>query len=139
MSSDRIAKMLSGQDASILDSRIENSWIPKDPTELILPYIGKDVPVERNSLEFRREKAKEVYDGYRDIIAACKEQEDDISERCKNVKISLDASKHRRAIEALERVFGTEGLREITFDMYKAVIHEMAALNNGVIPKPGEV
>ena len=82
-----------------------------------MPYIEEGPKPESTDLDTRRTKAKEVYDGYGKIIERSKELRDEIADRCKNVVVTLDPSRHGAIIAAVRRVFGTDGT-QITFQMY---------------------
>ena len=130
---------LSPKDRQVLSAKAGTQWIPPEPAEVLLPYIEKrPTDIERDSIEFRRAKAKQVYDDYGQIIEDCKKLEDDLSARCKDVKITLNPAEHLNVINALRRVFGFSDLTEITFEMYKTVVQELARLQNSSIPKPGD-
>ncbi len=132
-----ISTMLRPGDRRMLDESAEVNWIPKNPKDLILPYMDTSdtSSKDRSSIEFRRKKAKEVYDGYGQIIENCKVVEDEIESQCKNVTVKLNPSNNLRIIEAVRRVFGTDGT-EITFAMYKACVQALGAISGQGIPKP---
>jgi len=132
-----LTAMLRPRDRNMLDEAAGINWIPKDPRELLLPYVdaSDDSELDKNSLEYRRRKAKDVYDGYSKIIENCKELEGEIEQQCKNVKVSLDPSRSLRVIEAVKRVFGTNG-QEITFEMYKACVKALGEISGQNIPAP---
>lgn len=133
----RLQDLLKPRDRDILDAQAGTSWVPPDPRELILPYIEEDTEVDRSSVEFRRKKAREVYNGYGKIIEECKELEAEIEGQSKNVKVKLDPTKHLRVVEAVQRVFpGSDGVT-VTFDMYKKCIQALAKTGSDNIPKPG--
>ena len=129
-----LTTMLKPRDRQILDQGNGISWVPKNPRELILPYIDStEEKPEKNSIEDRRQKAKNVYDGYGKIIEECKGLEEEISKQCKDATITLNPSKHLRIMEAIKRVFGTDGTT-ITFAMYKACVDALASTSNSNIP-----
>ena len=130
-----LTTMLRPGDRKILDGLPGVSWVPKDPRDLILPYLEEEEDPERNSLESRRIKAKEVYDGYGKIIEECKELEDEIERQSKNVKVKLNPSNNLRVMEAVRRTFGTDGT-EITFQMYKACVKALGEVSGQNVPKP---
>jgi hypothetical protein len=133
----KLQDLLKPRDKSILDAQAGTSWVPPNPRELLLPYLEEDKEVDRTSVEFRRQKAKEVYDGYGILIEECKEVEAEIEKQSKNVKVTLDPTTHLRVKEAVQRVFpGSNGLT-ITFDMYKKCIQALAKTGSDNIPKPG--
>jgi len=125
-----LKKLLNPDDNDLLNESAEISWVPKQPREVLLPYMT-DTPLEEDSdIENRRTKAKEVVDGYTKIIEESKRMEAEIEERCKDVKIPLNRGQHLRVIEALGRIFGIGQVEEITFDMYKTCIRELAKISN---------
>ena len=66
--------MLSPRDKNTLDATTGSTWVPNDPAEVLLPYIDESTQVpEDNSVEDRRKKAQEVYDGYGQIINECQQ------------------------------------------------------------------
>ncbi len=128
--------MLKPRDRGILDAQAGTNWVPPDPRELLLPYIEKDTEVDRSSIEFRRQKAKEVYDGYGKIIEECEVLEAEIEAQSKNVSVTLNPHTHLRVIEAVRRVFpGMDG-QTVTFEMYKKCVQALAQTSNENIPKP---
>lgn len=133
-----IKKLLSTEDIEAINATGATNWIPKDPRDLLTPLATfyPDNEVDRTSVEYRREKAKEVVDGYADIIDRCRVLEDSISEKCKDVSVTLIPSKHLAVIQALGRVFGKGEQTVITFEMYKACVHALAAIGTD-LPKPG--
>ena len=139
MNESELRKILSPRDHSILDAVSTTNWVPKDPAEVLLPYIEEEDKVkDRNSLEFRKQKAKEVFDGYGTLIDTCKQLEDEISEHCKNVKVILDPRTQLATKDAVQRVFGGDG-REITFQMYQRCLAELAKITNDNIPDPEDL
>lgn len=128
-------KLLSQNDLSLLQGPREVSWIPKNPRELLLPYISQDNAIEKTDLDKRKEKAVDVYNKYSNLINQCKIVEDEIKERCKNVYVTLKPSKHLNVIEALGRIFGIDS-ETITFEMYKICIERLDQTNT--IPEPGD-
>ena len=126
-----LKKLLNPDDRSMLDESAEISWVPKEPRVVLLPYMSQGPELEEKSdIDTRREKAKEVVDGYTKIIEESKRMEAEIEERCKDVKVPLNKAQHLRVIEALGRIFGLGQLEEITFDMYKICIRELAKIAN---------
>lgn len=126
---------LDPRDLRILDATAERSWLPKDPRELLLPYGSKETAEEEESeIDLRRRKAKEVYDGYGDIIKKAKVLKDEIAEKCKDVKISLQPKTQSQTIAAVKRAFRTDGTK-ITFAMYKAAVEKLAEISNNAMPK----
>lgn len=133
----KLQDLLKPRDRDILDAQAGTSWIPPDPKELILPYMEEDEDVDRTSVEFRRKKAKEVYDGYGQIIKECEELAAEIEAQSKDVKVTLDPTRHLSIIKAIKRVFpGSDGTT-ITFEMYKKCVQALAKTSNDNIPQPG--
>jgi len=131
-----LSAMLNPRDRRIIDDSPATNWIPKDPRDLLLPFINEDTtPTDRASVEFRRKKAKEVYDGYGEIIQRCTQMEEEIEAQCKNVVVTLIPSKHLRIMEAIKRVFGTDGTK-MTFAMYKAAVRAFSEISKKNIPDP---
>ena len=130
-------KDFSSTDRNFLGRTPNVSWIPKKPVDLLLPYMEKEVS-ERSSVDTRRKKAGEIVEGYDKIIEECEKLENEISMRCKDVRVSIGSPNQLRAREACNRVFGCEDIQEITFEMYKMVIHALADRNNAAVPLPGE-
>lgn len=132
--SDNIKEILNPRDIGILDAQIENNWVPKDPREILLPYAGKEPDdVEKKDIDIRREKAKQVYDGYAKVSDRCDNILADISETCKDVVITLKPASQKNTMDAVKRVFGTDG-KQITFDMYKEAITKLAELSKSSVP-----
>lgn len=131
-----INELLGVKDRNILDAKVGQSWVPKEPRELLLPYIDESSSIEEKDIDTRRRKAKEVYDGYIELSNKCKELKEVIEETCKNVTITLNPSSENRVIDAVKRTFGTDGT-QITFEMYKLAIEKLSDLNNKTISKPG--
>lgn len=127
---------LSLKDKGIMNAGGQDNWIPPDPAELLLPYIEQSPEEELDTVEKRREKSKQVYEGYGDVIEKCKELRANIAQRCKEVVIPLNEQQHKSVLAALRRIFGFVDVSEITFDMYKIVVEEMQKLNNKTIPSP---
>lgn len=126
-----LKRLLNPDDVSLLQENAGVSWVPKEPREVLLPYMSATPNTEEKSnIEIRREKAKEVVDGYTNIIEQCKKTEAEIEERCKDVTVPLNRGQHLRVIEALGRIFGLGQLEEITFEMYKICMRELAAIGN---------
>jgi hypothetical protein len=131
-----LTTLLHPRDRRILDEQAGVSWIPEDPKELILPYMDaeSEPDVNGSSVEARRKKAREVYDGYSKVIEQCRELEDEIESQCKNCTITLDPARNLSVIEAIRRVFGTDGT-QITFAMYKACVKALGEISASSIPK----
>ena len=133
-----IKSVISPRDKDLLDATGGSNWIPQDPAEVVSGYVNeKEVKPEDNSLEDRRAKAKQVYDGYGKIIDKCEKLKSQIAERCKNVVVDLNEAEHLAIIESVRRVFGTDG-KKITFQMYQRCIEELAKSSDAEIPRPGE-
>jgi len=125
-----LKKTLSPQDVNSLGAQAGVTWVPKDPREMLLPYMS-DVPNDGEQTEDKiRAKAKEVIDGYNTIIKDCERLEATIAERSKDVKVPLTREKDLRVIEALARIFGLGEVEEITFQMYQVCIRELSLLTN---------
>ena len=79
-------------------------------------------------------------EGYDSIIDKCKEIEAKLEARCKNVKVPVSKATHFAVIQSISRIFGIpeDEVKEITFDMYKTCIQELAALNDEGLPSMGE-
>lgn len=132
----------SPQDRALLDRQAGVNWIPPDPQEVILPYIEKETPEGKTSLDQRREKAVEVMESYDRLIEESKRLEEEISNRCKKVKVTFELNQSRSVVAAATRIFGTREdlennryITEITFDMYKAAVQALAGLPD-TIPEP---
>ncbi len=138
MATPDLNKLLSPDDQFTLNATGETSWIPRNPQELILPYRTELTSEEKTDLDKRRDKAREVVEGYSKIIQDCKQLEAEISQRCKNVKVPLNKKEHLRIMDAMGRIFGIEEAGEITFDMYKICVQELSRLTTN-IPGPGDV
>jgi len=126
-----LKKLLNPNDAEALTEQAGVSWVPKEPREILLPYMS-DVPnqEEKSDLDARREKAKQVVDGYTGVIEDCKRLEAEIEDRCKDATVPLNRAQHLSVIKALGRIFGLGEQEEITFEMYKICIRELAKLSN---------
>jgi hypothetical protein len=132
-------KKFSPIDRDTLERTSGVGWVPREPSDLLLPYMEKEGEEETTGVETRREKAKEIVAKYEEIQEKCKRIEDEISNRCKDVKVVLDKKDNLRAIEACERLFGRQGIKEITFEMYKAAVQAMTARANTATPEiPGD-
>lgn len=132
-----IKKLLNPEDQELLQETAGVSWVPKNPRELLLPYMSDTQNEEEEGIDKNRQKAKEVVDGYTKIIEDCKRLEGEIEQRCKNVKVTLNRGQHLPVIEAVARVFGLGEVEEVTFEMYKICVKELAKIaNNTGVPKP---
>jgi len=136
--SDYKKRDLSSFDRSFLQRDANVNWIPKDPAELVLPYMEREGPEEKSGIEIRRERAKEVVQKYKEIAEKCKEIEDELSQRCKDVKVSIKGPGFLRIREACNRTFGRDDIEEITFEMYKAVVEATADESEAATPGPEE-
>lgn len=132
-----LKKLLDPDDFDLINAQGSTPWIPKEPRELILPYIEKESSQEEEGIEEQRRKAKEVMDKYSVIIEECKTLESRIEKRCKDVKVSVSPKEHLPVIEAMGRVFGQGLQSEISFEHYKVCVQALADLNNQ-LPKPGD-
>jgi hypothetical protein len=136
MSINKIKDILNPKDIETLDATLNNNWVPREPRELLLPYISEE-EIIKDDIEIRREKAKEVYKGYEDLEKKCKSLRSEIEEQSKGVEISLKASSQLNVMQAVSRTFGTNG-EVITFSMYKKAIEELNRLASNAIPKIGK-
>lgn len=130
-----LKSLLTPDDFDTVNATADISWLPKEPKEILLPYIPNSTDVEDSKLDQQRKKTKEVLDGYTNIINSCKQVEAQIEERCKQVKVPLSRKKSLRVVEAMARIFGQGEQETISFDQYKACIKALAKINNQ-IPKP---
>jgi hypothetical protein len=122
-----IKRLLRPDDKDFINATGATNWVPPNPRDLLLPFIEE--PEDLSDIDKRRQKAKEVYDGYTKLIEECKETEAVVSDRCKDVIIELDESKHFPVIEAIERVFGFRTTK-ITFQMYKKCLEEFTKIGS---------
>lgn len=132
-----IKSVLNPRDLKTLDAKVDDNWIPKQPRDLLLPYIEKDPIEEDKNLENRRKKAKEVYDGYGELIETSRKLKEEIAEKSKDVVVTLKPSTEKATMDAVKRVFGTDGAK-ITFQMYQTAIDKLAEFTNEALPKPGD-
>jgi len=133
-----LTTILNPRDRRVLDEGAGINWVPQEPRELLLPYMSTEVEEpERDSLEARRQKAQEVYDGYGKIIANCLEMEDEIETQSQAVTVVLDPATSLSVMEAVRRTFGTDGT-QITFQMYKACIAALGEISGQNITTPGK-
>ena len=116
-----VKEVLNPRDTNMLNAKGNSSWVPKNPRELLLPYVEEIQEEDRTNVESRRKKAKEIYDGYGTLINECKEIRETIAAYCKDVKVKIAANNLPLA-DAVKRVFGTDGT-EITFEMYNTAIY----------------
>lgn len=131
-----LSKLLSPDDKQIIDATGVNSWVPPDPREILVPYMGDKEPEEvKQGVEGRREKAKKVLDGYANVIAQCKRLEAEIEERCKNVVVDITDPNLHPVRKAMARVFGPGDHKQITFEQYKLCVKELAKYSSS-LPKP---
>lgn len=128
-------KKFSPIDRDVLERTSGIGWIPREPSALLLPYMEKESSEDKTGIETRRDKAKEIIEKYEKIQEECKRIEDEISNRCEDVKVVLSRETNLRAIEACERLFGRQGIKEITFEMYKAAVQAMTARANTATPE----
>jgi len=135
MSND-IKKLLNPRDRDILNSSPSINWVPKDPRSIIAPYIEETE--EEKEISAIRKKAKEVYDGYSEIIEECEELEKEIELQVSDVTVKVDPRSAINIRDSVRRLFGTDGT-EITFGMYKACLEELAKIANDNIPSPGDL
>lgn len=126
------------QDRLMLELNSKSEWVPPDPAKLISPYIEKEIPGQESDLEKRLRKTKEVIDGYGKIIEQCRTIRAQLDARCSTVKITIDPIKNKSVLDAARRFFKRD-VKEITYDMYKEVVHAMAAATNENTPHVGGV
>jgi hypothetical protein len=129
-------RLLKPDDLETLYGGKPTSWVPKNPSDLLLPYISEKQEEDGSSIESRRNKAIKVIEGYETLATNCKKLEEQIEQRCKDATVSLNPAKHLNVIEAIGRLFGIE-TTEITFEMYKQCINKLAEMNNNNIPTLG--
>lgn len=126
--------IFSDKDRKILDATSKSTWVPPDPTELILPYIEDDSVDGETEIDKRRRKSREVYSGYSNLESDCKDMRNRIAERCKNVKVTISEQKNKAVYDAASRLFRRE-VKEITFEMYMQVVHALEQLGKEGVPK----
>jgi hypothetical protein len=134
MTNEKIKEVLSPRDKGILDAVTSTSWVPKEPVEILKPYMEKGSEEEK-PLDTKLERAKKVYDGYGDILEKTKEIKAKIEDRCKNVVVTLNPAEHYDVIQVVKRVFGGDGTK-VTFQMYQRVLEELSLKTNNNIPTP---
>jgi hypothetical protein len=122
-----IKRLLRPDDKDFINATAATNWVPPNPRELLTPYMEEREDL--SDVEKRRTKAKEIYDGYSKLIEDCKEAEAVIVERCKDVVVELDESKHFHIIEAIGRVFGIKTTK-ITFQMYQRCLEELTKIGS---------
>ena len=127
-------RYFSENDRKLMEATSKSTWTPPDPIKLILPYMPEEENKDEPDLVKRLRKSREVLDGYQRLEAKCKELREEITERCKDVSISIDPKKDRRILECARRLFKSD-VREITFEMYKEVVHAMAEAGNNIVPE----
>jgi hypothetical protein len=125
-----LKKILNPDDRDVIDATGGTNWVPKEPRKALLPYKVETTVEEVLDVDKRREKAKQVVDGYNVIAEECRRVEAELEERCKSVEITLSKGKHLRVMEALGRVFGQGLQTKITFEQYKLCIQELTRINN---------
>jgi len=131
-----LKSVLSPKDKDILGGTTGTTWVPDDPREVLYPYIPvEESSFEKNGLDDRRQKAQQVVDGYKKIEEECEELKAQISDRCKTVVIDLKAQDNLTVIDAVKRVFGTDG-KTITFQMYQKCIEALNDRTNASLPEP---
>lgn len=127
------SRLLTEKDRRLLNATSESTWTPPDPMELVLPYTKEDEIEGETDLEKRRRKASEVLEGYQRLEAKCKEARQELSKRCKDVVIKISPERNRDVLTAARRLFKRD-VREITFEMYKQLVHTMAEVGNDLVP-----
>lgn len=125
-----LKKLLNPDDLDTINARAETEWVPKEPRQVLLPYKSETTPKEVQNIERRKEKAKEVMDGYNKVVDDCNRLEAEIEERCKDVKVTINESQNMSVMAAMRRVFGPDVGNTITFEHYKRCIQELARINN---------
>jgi len=135
MSND-IKKLLNPRDRDIINSSNTINWVPKDPRVIIAPYLEENNREDENVSDLQK-KAKKVYDGYGKLIQECKELEDQIEAQVKGVSVSVDPRYALGTRDSVRRLFGTDGT-EITFEMYKVCLQELAKIAKENTPSPGD-
>lgn len=131
-----LSKLLTPDDKQIIDATGANNWVPPDPREILVPYMpDKESKETKQGIEGRRDKAKQVLDGYADIVAKCKRLEAEIEERCKNVVVDITDPNYYPVRKAMARVFGPGEHKQITFQQYKICVQELAKYSSNM-PKP---
>jgi len=125
--------MFSDKDRALLEATSKSTWTPPNPVDLIIPYLEKDGIEGESDLDKRRRKAKEVMDGYAEVITKCQNLRKFLDEKCADVIVPLDPKKDLRVIESARRVFKRD-VSEITFDMYKQIVFLMAKTGNDGVP-----
>lgn len=126
-------RYFSEKDRQLLEATSKSTWTPEDPRSLLLPYMQEEEPTEETDLEKRLRKSQEVLGGYQRLEAKCKETLSEITERCKKVSIPIDQKKDRAVLDAARRIFKRD-VEEITFEMYKQLVHAIAEDGNNVVP-----
>lgn len=127
-------RYFSEQDRKLLEATSKSTWTPPEPRNLILPFMPEDEKTEETDLERRYRKSVEVLEGYQRLEAKCKEIREEITERCKDISITIDPKKDKRILEAARRLF-KRNVKEITFAMYKELVHSMANMGNKMVPE----
>lgn len=127
---------LNPRDIAILNAQSGQNWIPKDPVDLVLPYMQKDKE-DLSVADAKLAKAKRIMEGYEKLEEKSLDLCAIIEDKCKNVVVTLDPSNRLSVMEAVRRAFGTEG-NQITFEMYKMAIKKFTEIANNNIPKPGD-
>lgn len=127
-------RYFSDNDRRLLEATSKSTWTPPDPAKLIEQYLPGSEEETESDLEKRLRKSREVLEGYQRLEAKCKEIREQLDERCKNVSVSIDPKKDIRVLEAARRIFKRD-VREITFEMYKEIVHRMAETGNQVVPE----
>jgi len=127
------SRLLTDKDRRLLAATSKSTWAPPDPIDLIVPFSRKDEVEEETDLEKRRRKSREVLEGYQRLEARCKEAREELSKKCKNVSVEIDPEVNRDILVAARRIFKRD-VREITFEMYKQLVHTMAEVGNDLVP-----
>lgn len=122
------------EDLESLDATSSVKWVPKEPRELLLPYLPKEEELEESDIDKRRRKSKEVYDGYTELENQCSTLKQEIENQCKNAKVKVNPAVQLNVTTAIQRTFGTNG-KEITFEMYKKALEKLHEISNANLPK----
>ena len=121
-------------DRKLIEATSKATWTPPNPRSLILPFLPEEEEEGETDLEKRLRKSQEVLTGYQRLEAKCKEIRAEISERCKDISIPIDPKKDKAVLDAARRIFKRD-VREVTFEMYKQLVHSMAEMGNNVVPE----
>jgi len=127
------SELLSDKDRKLLNAVSKSTWVSPDPIDMIVPFSSQDEIEGETDLEKRRRKSREVLEGYQRLEAKCQEVREDLSKKCEDVVVKIDPEKNRDVLAAARRLFKRD-VREITFEMYKQLVHTMAEMGNDLVP-----